>query len=368
MSASLVLPFQSRRPALAALAVVLPLSLALGGCGKPPESRPEEVRPVRVLKVEDASASRSAEFAAEVRARYETRLAFRVGGNVVERLVEVGSRVRPGQPIARLDPADLVLAASSARAQAEALETEKKLAAADLQRYRELREKNFISQAEYDRRVTTLESAASRHESALAAARQAANQAAYAVLVADSAGVVTGLEAEAGQVVAPGQTVARLARAGEIEAVFSVPEAQKDLVEGATALLVSLNAVAGRTWKARVRELSPAADPVTRTYQVRATILDPGKDVDLGMSARVALSFGGAGRPTVPVSALVSRGDKPQVFIVENGAVQPRDVATAGIAGERVVIASGLKPGEQVVAAGAALLRPGQRVRVLDGK
>lgn len=364
MSVSLLPPFRSRRAALAAAA----LALVLAGCGKPPESAPEDVRPVRVLKVDDANAPRTIEFAADVRARYETRLAFRVGGKIVARLVEVGSRVGAGQPVARLDPADLALAASSARAQAEGLETEKKLAAADLQRYRELREKNFISQAEFDRRVTTLESAASRHEAALAAARQAANQAAYAVLVADAAGVITGLEAEAGQVVAPGQTVARLARAGELEAVFSVPEAQKDLLESASALAVTLNAVPGKTWKARVREISPAADPVTRTYQVRATILDPGKDVDLGMSARVALSVGGGGRPTVPVSALVSRGDKPQVFVVENGVAQPREVATAGIAGERVAIAAGLKPGEQVVAAGAALLRPGQRVRVLDGK
>lgn len=364
MSASWIFPFRSCRAFAAALAV----PLALAGCGKPPEAAPEEVRPVRVLKVQASAEPRTVEFAADVRARYEMRLAFRVGGKVAERLIEVGSRVAAGQPIARLDPADLVLAASSARAQAEGLETEKRLAAADLQRYRELRERNFISQSEYDRRATTLESAAARHEAALAAARQAANQAAYAVLRADSAGVITGLEAEAGQVVAPGQTVARLARTGEIEAVFSVPEAQKDLVEGAMEIAVALNALPGKAWKARVRELSPAADPVTRTYLVRATILNPGKDVDLGMSARVSLRVGGGERFTVPVSALVSRGDKPQVFVVENGAVQPREVATAGIAGERVSIAAGLKPGEQVVAAGAALLRPGQRVRVLDGK
>ena len=345
-------------------------ALVLGACSDATEKKPEDVRPVRVITIGESAEPRTVSYAAEVRPRHEVRLSFRVGGKIVERLVEVGSAVRAGQPIARLDAADLALAAASARAQAAGLETERNLAAADLQRYRDLREKNFISEADFDRRSSTLEAASAKLEAAQAVSRQSANQAGYALLVADGAGVITGVEAEAGQVVAAGQTVARLARRGDMEAVFAVPEVQRELIERVSGLTVTLNAMPGKSWKARLRELSPAADPVSRTYAVRAVILDAGTDVELGMSARVMVSASGAApKLEVPVAALYSRGDQPQVFVVQNnGTVQPRQVKTAGISGERVVIEEGLKPGDVVVAAGAALLRPGQRVRVLQGK
>ncbi len=344
--------------------------LALAACSDATEKKPEEVRPVRVLTIGESAEAGTISYAAEVRPRHEVRLSFRVGGKIVERLVEVGSKVRAGQPVARLDAADLALAAASARAQAASLETERNLAAADLARYRELREKNFISQADFDRRSSALEAAAAKLDAAQAVSRQSSNQTGYALLVADSAGVIVAIEAEAGQVVAAGQTVARLARRGEMEAAFAVPEAQRRQVQNASALSLTLNATPGKQWKAKLRELSPAADPVSRTYAVRATILEAGDDVELGMSARVAVTALGAGpKLEVPVAALYSRGDRPQVFVVDgNGVVQPRDVKTAGIAGERVVIESGLKAGDVVVAAGAALLRPGQRVRILQGK
>jgi RND family efflux transporter MFP subunit len=363
------------RLAVAAAAAAATLSL-LAACGKAPEPAVEPVRPVRVLTIGDAAGARRVEFAADVRARHEVRLSFRVGGKLVERLVEVGSTVRAGQPIARLDPADLALAAASARAQVASAQTDRDLAAADLKRYRELREKNFISQAEFDRRQSTLESAQARLDAVQAAARQSSNQAAYAVLVADGAGVITAIEAEAGQVVTAGQTVARLARHGEVEAAFAVPEAQRAMVEDARQFVVTLNAFPGRTWQARLRELSPAADPVTRTYAARATLRDPGDDVELGMSARVAATAAGAGpRIEVPVAALHARGDQPQVYLVDPdksapglGTVRAQAVKTAGIADERVAIAEGLQAGDIVVAAGAALLRAGQRVRILDGR
>jgi RND family efflux transporter MFP subunit len=348
----------------------LAAAVALAACSKATETKVEPVRPVRVLTIGETSAPRSVEFAAEVRARHEIRLSFRVGGKIVERLVEVGASVRAGQPIARLDVSDLALAAASAKAQAASVQTERDLAAADLKRYSDLREKNFISQADFDRRASTLAAASARLDAAQAVYRQTANQAAYAVLAADSAGVITGIDAEAGQVVAAGQTVARLARRGEMEVAFAVPEAQRGLVESATDLAVSLNALPGKVLKAKLRELSPAADPVTRTYAARATLKDAGDDVELGMSARVAVSAAGATpRIEVPVAALYSRGDQPQVFVVDkDGIVRPQAVKTAGISDERVAIESGLKPGDVVVAAGAALLRAGQRVRVIDAK
>jgi len=347
---------------------VLALAALVAACAKAPEPKQEPVRPVRVVKIGAAEATRVFELPGEVRARYEARLGFRVGGKIVERFVEVGSRVKPGQPLARLDVADLALAAASAKAQVASLQAERDLAAADLGRYRELRERNFISQAEYDRRASALATAEARLEALRAQHRQAANQAGYALLTADAAGVVVGLEAEAGQVVAAGQTVVRLARAGELEVAIAVPESEREFIERATGFEVTLNARPGRSWRGRLRELSPAADPAARTYAARIAVLDPGDDVELGMSARVAASAnGGPARIEVPVAALSTRGEQPEVFVVDGqGAVQPRRVRTAGIAGERVVIESGLAPGDVVVAAGAQLLRAGQRVRLLD--
>jgi multidrug efflux system membrane fusion protein len=352
------------------MAMMAAAVLALGACTEAAEQKPEEVRPVRVLKVGVAEGARRLEYAGEVRARHETRLGFRVGGKITERLVEVGSAVRAGQLIARLDAADLALAAESARAQVASLQAERTLAEAELKRYRELREKNFISQAELDRRASAFSTAESRLESARAQHKQAANQAGYAVLHADTAGVITAIEVEAGQVVAAGQTVARLARPGGREVAIAIPESQRELFEQGSPMDVQLNARPGKTWKAVLRELSPAADPATRTYAARITILNAGDDVELGMSARVGISPPQAAkRIEVPISALHSRGESVQVFVLEaNGTVRTQPVKTGGIAGERVLIESGLKPGDVVVAAGAQLLRAGQKVRVLNEK
>lgn len=362
-----------KRAFAARVAAVLFAGALLGACTQAEErGKAEDVRPVRVLVIGAASAVDAVEYAGEVRARHETRLAFRVAGKIAERLVEVGDAVRAGQTIARLDAADLALAAASAGAQVKALETEHALAAAELERYAGLRAKNFVSQAEYDRRASAAASAKARLDAARAQQRQAANQARYARLVADADGVITAIEAEAGQVVSAGQTVARLARSGEKEVVFAVPEAHRAQLEQAGAIEVVLNARPGRTWKARLRELAPAADPATRTYTARARIEQPGPEIELGMSARAVVSLAlGPPRIEIPISALHSRGDAPQVFVVERAdgpspTVKLRTIRTAGVAGERVVVAAGLAPGEVVVTAGAQLLRPGQAVRVLD--
>jgi RND family efflux transporter MFP subunit len=344
----------------------------LAACGKAPEPRQEEIRPVRVLKVGEASspAAHIAEYPGEVRPRYETRLSFRVGGKIVERLAEVGAHVRQGQIIAKLDPEDLAYAAASARAQVATLEAERDLAAADLKRYTDLRAKNFISQAEFERRASAHTTADARLDAVRAQYRQAANQSAYATLAADSDGVITAIEAEAGQVVTAGQTVARLARSGEIEVAIAVPESQRDLVERAIGFRVTLNSVPGKSWKGLLRELSPSADPASRTYAARITVLKAGAEVDLGMSARVGV----AGGPPLagvelPIAALYARGDSPQVWLVNaDGTVRLAPVKTGGVAGERVLVESGLAAGDLVVTAGAQLLRPGQRVRPLDGK
>ncbi len=378
------------RPALVASLAAL-CALALAGCEKPPAPKPEEIRPVRVQTIGANGVSRTIELAGEVRARYETRLAFRVGGKMTERLVEVGSVVRAGQPVARLDPRDLELALAAARAQVTSAEADRNLAAADLKRFRELREKNFISQAEIDRRQSALDTAEARLEAARAQARQAGNQAAYAVLSADAAGVITAIEAEAGQVLAAGQTVARLAQVGshsgphsgaaaakgapatrgrslgEFEVAVAVPESQRDAFEKAGSFSVELNALPGRRWKGRLREISPAADPATRTFGARVTLLEADDSVELGMSARaIATSAQRDERIVLPVSALYGKGEAVQVWLVDKaGVVRLQAVRTGGLSAESVVIESGLSAGDVVVVAGAQLLHAGQKVRAL---
>ncbi|HXI37268.1 MAG TPA: efflux RND transporter periplasmic adaptor subunit [Burkholderiales bacterium] len=348
--------------------VLVASALALAACGQQAVApKAEEIRPVRVMTVGAASAARGFEYAGEVRPRHETRLSFRVGGKITERLVEVGSVVRAGQPVARLDAADLALAVASAKAQVASLQAERDLAAADLKRYTDLRAKNFISQAEYDRRASTLTTAEARLEAVQAQYRQAANQAAYTTLTADTAGVITAIEAEAGQVVTAGQTVAKLARPGEKEIAIAVPESQRDLVEGAKEVAVTLNAQPGRTWKGRLREFSPMADAATRTYAARITVLEAGNDMDLGMSARVSVaSAAAASGVELPLSAIYSRGETPNVWLVSGNSVRLVPVKVRGLSGERVLIESGLNSGDVVVIAGASLIREGQPVRVLN--
>jgi len=346
--------------------------LLLTACGKAPETRPEEIRPVRVMQVGEANGVvvQRVEYAGEVRARYETRLAFRVGGKIVERNVEVGTHVRQGQVLAKLDPEDLAQAAAAARAQMASAEAERDLAGADLKRYTDLRAKNFISQAEFDRRANAYATADARLDAVRAQYRQAANQSAYAVLAADTAGVITAIETEVGQVVAASQTVARLARPAEKEIAIAVPESQRNLVERASAYSVTLNSVPGRSWRGRLRELSPVADPATRTYAARITVLGADDHAELGMSARVAVAAAAA-RPGVelPMAALYSRGESPQVWLVNaDGTVRLAPVKTRGVAGEQVVIESGLAAGDLVVTAGAQFLRAGQRVRPLSAQ
>ena len=342
--------------------------LSVAACSQPAQApKAEEIRPVRVMTVGASAAPRGFEYAGEVRPRHETRLSFRVAGKITERLVEVGTVVRAGQPVARLDAVDLALAAASAKAQVASLEAERDLAAADLKRYTDLRAKNFISQAEYDRRASTYTTAEARLEAVKAQYRQAANQAAYAALTADTAGVITAIEAEAGQVVTAGQTVAKLARPGEKEIAIAVPESQRELVENAKEYVVTLNAMPGRAWKGRLREFSPSADPATRTYGARITVLEPGDEMDLGMSARVSVASASAVTGVeLPLSAIYSRGDAPNVWLVSGNSVRLVPVRMRGLAGERVLIESGLNPGDVVVIAGASLIREGQPVRVLN--
>ena len=360
---------QARRTSTGTLTLCgLALALALAGFSKPVE-KVEEVRPVRAIKMAAASTDTVAEFSGEVRARYESRLGFRVGGKIVARKVDVGAVVKRGDLLMRLDPQDLQLAQNQANSALGAADSNLSLAKAELARYQELRDKNFVSQAVLDAKESAYRSALATRDQAAAALRTQRNQTGYGNLVADVDGVVTGIDAETGQVVAAGTPVVRLAQLGEKEIVISIPEDQVDALRRVTDVSV-------RTWSnpkqvlpGKLRELSPVADSATRTYTAKVSIPNAPADVRLGMSAYVTFSAATATPMLkVPLTALVQNQGGSAVWVVENGVVRLSPVQLAAPSGNDMLVASGISAGQTVVTAGVNLLKPGQKVTVLDAE
>ena len=342
----------------------------VAGCSKP-APQPEPIRSVKVMQVQSGNLQAVAEFSGEVRARTESRLGFRVGGKIVRRQAEVGQRVRVGDVLAQLDPQDYQLAAAAAKAQVAAAQTNRDLAAADFKRYKDLREQNFISGAELERRDAALKAAQAQLDQALAQGSAQGNQAGYTTLKADVAGVVTAVEAEPGQVVAAGTPVVRIAQDGPRDVVFSVPEDKVARVKSGSAVEV-------RVWggngvqKGTVREVAASADPVTRTFVVKVG-LDGHEAPALGTTATVlpqALGRADTVAIKIPTSALRQDGGGTAVWVLDGASMtvklQPIQIATAD--GNEVVVASGLEPGQQVVIAGVHVLSPGQKVAIYKEK
>lgn len=349
--------------------LLLAAALAMTACGDDSTPRPvDDVRPVRAEAVGTARPGQGARYAGVVHARYETDLAFRVGGRIQRRRAEVGTRVRAGDVIATLDPQDYALAAAAVRAQLAAAEAEASLARQDLRRFAELQARNFISQAELDRRRTAADAADARVRQLRADAARLGNQEIYTRLTAPHAGVVTAVVVEAGQVVAAGQPVAQLARSGELEVRIDVPENAVDAFRAATALDVRLWSDAETTLAGRLRQLSPMADPASRTYRAWVSLGAPDAAVRLGQTATVEARGPAAAALSVPQTALFRVNGQPQVWVVDrqSGKVAARSVRLGELRGNRAAIAAGLAAGEWVVTAGVHKLAPGQQVRLVE--
>jgi membrane fusion protein, multidrug efflux system len=338
---------------------------ALAACSKPVE-KTEDIRPVRAVVLASSDIDVHAEFAGEVRARFESRLGFRVGGKIVSRKVDVGTLVKRGQVLMALDPQDLQLSQAQAMAALRSAETSRDLAQADVQRYRELRGKNFVSQAVLDEKESGLKAAQAAVDAQQALYRGQANQANYATLTADVDGVVTQVDAEVGQVVAAGTPVVQVARAGDKEIVIGLPEDQVESLRKLSDVQVRLWADPGRSVAGKIREISPVADPATRTYTAKVTIPDSLAEARLGMTAVVQFASKTATpQIKVPLTALFHEKATTSVWLVENGVVRLVPVTVVGAAGNELVLGSGVKPGQTVVTAGVNLLKPGQKVKIL---
>ena len=351
---------------LAATGLPLGMALILVACSKPaPLEVP--VRSVKVMTVGLQSMQSGQEFAGEVRARVESRLGFRVAGKLTVRSVEVGQRVKAGQLLAQLDPQDYKLGADAARAQLAAAATNRDLAAADFKRFKELRDQNFISGAELERRETTLTAAQALWAQAQAQLASQNNQTTYTSLIADVSGIVTAVEAEPGQVVSAGTPIVRIAQDGPRDVVFAVPEDKVAALKNGSQAMVRLWP-ANTVLKGQVREVAASADPVTRTFTVKLALSAQDAPA-LGATVSVLpqnLSPLQAPLIKLPTSAFRQEGQSSAVWVLDPATLtvklQPVQIATAD--GNEVVVASGLTPGMQVVVAGVHVLSPGQKVTI----
>lgn len=341
--------------------------LALAGCSKP-EQAPAPERAVRTQIVTVGSSGGRQEFAAEVRARTESRLAFRVPGKLVQRRVNLGDAIKAGQLLAQLDPQDLKLAQDAAKANQTAAQANYDLNLADYKRAKDLHDQGFVSDADLERRITVLKAAQSALGQARVQTRVQNNQTGYATLQADVDGVVTGVEAEPGGVVAAGQTIVRVAQNGPRDVVFSVSEDRVAQFRAAAAIDGALKV---RLWgsdhtlfDAKLREVSASADASTRTFQVKAELQS--SVAKIGQTATVLLDLPKLSDVIkLPLSAVLEFQGKSSVWVLEpkTMTVNVSPVRVLSADGNEVVIADGLQAGQEVVTAGVHALTPGQKVK-----
>ncbi|TWI06119.1 multidrug efflux system membrane fusion protein [Luteimonas cucumeris] len=330
----------------------------------------EAPRPVLVTRAGDATAAAVA-FAGEIRAREESALSFRVGGKLVRRDVEVGARVKRGDLLAVLDPGDLRLQAQGAQAQLAAAEAELGRARADQARYAQLAEQQLVSRSALDAQNAAFKAAEGQARAARANLDVARNQAEYAQLRAPRDGVIASRQAEAGQVVAAGQTVFTLAGDDGREVAIALPESRIRGFSVGQPVQVELWSAPGQRLPGTIREIAPAADPQTRSYATRVALRgEAAQAVELGQSARVYVAAAdGHAAMALPLSALQRGADgRHAVWVVDprTRRVHATPIRTGAFGEDSVPVLDGLKPDALVVAAGGHLLRENQLVTPVD--
>jgi len=345
------------------LVVLAPCAL-LAACSPPP-APPPQVPAVYVSAVVNDIGSATRSLSGTLHPRIESDLAFRTGGKVSARLVELGQAVRQGQPLARIDPEDAQLALQAAAEQVRAAEVDAQQAASEAARYRALAADGVVGRQDMETRQARADGAAARRTQAQRQLDLARNRAAYAVLVAPFDGVVTALRFEAGQQVGEGQAVLTLAKPGELEVLVDVPESlAPSLREHQAAVKLGTGEAA---LKLRLRELAPSAAAQTRTYRARYAfaVPPPADSVRMGMTAEMQLTRDGAEASVeLPLSALLSTDRQAAVWLVNEptGALKRQTVRLLSQTTDSVRVA-GLSDGEMVVSVGAHKLDAGMTVR-----
>lgn len=354
-----------RRPALrrrASTAILFALC-TLTACSKPTPPPPPLARVAWFAA--EASYADNGSYTGVVHARTESNLGFRVAGKIVERLVDPGDTVHKGQPLMRLDPTDYVLASSAAHAAVDAALARQVQAVSDEARLRKLTTSHAVSTQAYEQAKAAAETANAQVEAERALAQQSDHQREYALLLADADGVVMEVPAEPGQVVAAGQTVLKLARKGQREALVYLPESA--LASANRHATATLYGQPGSTFAATLRELASVADPQTRTYLARYTLGGAASSAPLGATVTISFQDSIKAQISIPVSAIVDQGRGPGVWVIDakTSTISLRAVKIAHIGEEQARLSQGLEVGERAVAFGGHLLKDGQKVQLL---
>ncbi|CAG9261174.1 putative Co/Zn/Cd efflux system membrane fusion protein [Paraburkholderia unamae] len=341
---------------------------ALAACGKQKEAPPQP-RPVVSMTVHPDGGAVSPAYPGDIEARNATPLSFRVNGKIIERVVRLGDSVKPGQTLARLDPADSEKNTASAQAQFDAAQHRFVFAKQQLDRDTAQSQANLIARAQLEQTQDAYASAVAQRDQAQQQLALAKNQLRYTQLVADHAGVITAENADTGQNVQAGQPVYQLAWTGDVDVVCDLPERAIAALRTGDAAQVTLGALPGRRYTARLRELAAAADPQSRTWRAKLTLEHPDADVRLGMTANVAFASpaeaGAAPSFTVPATALFHDGDAPALWIVHapDNVLQLRRVSVTRYDARTITVASGLQDGERIVVQGVHTVHAGEQVR-----
>lgn len=350
-------------PALGALAI----ALLTAGCGAGEEKTPE-TRPVRTVTIAARDSEGGVTLTGRVQAQAEVNQSFRLDGQLIERLVDIGDSVRPGQLIARLDSQNEQSGLQTAQAQRIAAQVQLVDARNNFNRMRDLVVDDAVSRASYDHAEAVLKTAEAQLQAAESQLALAQNRLDFTSLHSDVAGVVTARGAEVGEVVSAGRMIVQIAQAGARDAVFDVPAQIKDAGTRNARIRVWLTSDPKIKAEGRVRDVAPRADPVTGTFQVRIRLLDPPTEMRLGSTVTGSLKTEATAVIDVPAMALFRSGGKQAVWVVDptKMTVSARQIMVGGGDSERVRITSGLAPGDIVVTAGVQALRPGQKVRLLE--
>lgn len=338
--------------------------LILSACDQP-HPTPPAPRPALVMTVGDQTTAAPTLLIGEVRSRFENLQGFRIAGKIIERRVDIGQQVKKGQLLAKLDDTDTILSSQAANADVRAAQADLMLAEAELNRYQQLHQRQFVSSQALDTQQAKFKAAAAKVKQVKAQAAVTGNQSRYTELLAERDGVITDIRAEPGQVVEAGEQIARIAAPEYKEVLIAVPESRMNGIDIGTPAEVRLWADSATVYPAKVREIAPAADNITRTFQLRLTLADVNQNVRLGMTAGVRFYHQDSKALLLPNAAVSSRDGQAVVWVFNpsTAEVHPKTVKTGVFREDGVIITQGLNTGEQVVIAGIQALVPGQVVR-----
>lgn len=338
--------------------------LALAACKEEQQAAAPVIRPVRTITAELQQEATGLTLTGEIKARHESAHGFRIGGQVVERKADVGDAVKKDQPMARIDDRDQKNQIRAAQASVTAARAEVERAKPQEERQKQLLANGFTTQVQYDNALKNLRAAEASLESASSSLKLAQDQLKYTVLTAEFDGVITATGAEAGQVVQAGQMVVVVADPDQREAVVGVPETRMRTVP--PDFKVGVELVSNPAIKAigRIREVSPIADPVTRSFTVKVSLDNPPPEMRLGSTVRASGMAQAAKMVTLPPSAVFERDKKPMIWVVNpaDQTVSMKPIVVLRNDTDRIIVSEGIADGDIVVTAGVMKLSAGQKV------